>query len=244
MKQRHLGSLTVSSIGLGCMGLSQGYGPTSRDEAVTAIHVALEAGVTLFDTAMSYGEGANEELVGTALGSAGLAGAKALVATKAGIVRTPEGVRVDARPDRLRGDALASVRRLDRDVIDLYYLHRVDPRFPVEEQVGALADLVDEGLVRAVGVSEVTATQLEAATSTTTISAVQLEWSLAWRAAERDVIPAARRLGVPVVAYSPLGRGLLTADPASRDPSVSAFRGSDPRFDSTHRGPNLLQRSA
>jgi aryl-alcohol dehydrogenase-like predicted oxidoreductase len=224
MRIRHLGAFETSAIGIGCMGFSQGYGAASEEESTRAIGAALEAGITLFDTAMSYGEGGNERLVGAALGRRGQ------VATKVGIVRGTDGVRLDAAPERIRGYCEASLRRLGRDHIDLYYLHRVDPAYPVEDQVGALHRLVDAGLVRHLGVSEVTAEQLRRAHATAPIAAVQLEWSLAWRAPERDILPVARELGVGVVAYSPLGRGLLTAHPGSTDPAGSSFRSGDPRF--------------
>ena len=204
----HLGGLATSAIGLGCMGLSQGYGPADDAESVRVIHRALDLGVSMLDTAMSYGQGHNERLIARALhGRAG----QVQIATKFGIVRDPGGVRVDGRPEHVRGYCEASLRRLGRDVIDLYYLHRVDPDVPVAETVGAMAELVAEGKVRHLGLSEATPAQLEQAAAVHPISAVEFEWSLLWRDPEDDVVPAARRLGIGLVPYSPLGRGLLTA---------------------------------
>lgn len=241
---RRLGPLESSALGYGCMGLSQGYGPTSPDEGRSAIHAALGAGITLFDTAMSYGQGDNERLLGDTLRAAGTDGDTALVATKLGITRSGDGVVLDADPSRIRDYALASLARLQREVIDLYYLHRVDPRFPVEDQIGALAELVDEGLVRAVGVSEVTAAQLRLACSVTRISALQLEWSLAWREPEVEIVPVARELGVALVPYSPLGRGLLTDSGDSRNPKTAPFRAGDPRFNESHHEGNVAASQA
>jgi aryl-alcohol dehydrogenase-like predicted oxidoreductase len=159
MQQRHLGreALATSAIGLGCMGLSQGYGPADDDESVRAIHRALDEGITMLDTAMSYGQGHNERLVGRAL-----AGRRdqAVVATKFGIVRDDHGVRVDGDPGHVRGYCEASLARLGTDVIDLYYLHRIDPGVPVAETVGAMAELVRDGKVRHIALSEATPGQL------------------------------------------------------------------------------------
>ena len=163
MWQRQLGSdgLATSAVGLGCMGLSQGYGPADDEQSVRAIQRALELGVTMLDTAMSYRQGHNERLVGRAI--AGPMG-KAQVATKFGIVRDDNGVRLDGHPDHVRGYCEASLARLGVDVIDLYYLHRVDPQVSIVDTIGAMSQLVADGLVRHLGVSEVTAEQLEAPT--------------------------------------------------------------------------------
>ena len=242
MTYRQLGpGLRVSAIGMGCMGLSQGYGPASDAESVRAIHQALDAGVTLLDTAMSYGQGGNEELVGRAL--AGRA-APVAVATKFGIVRGPDGVTMDGRPEHVRGYCEASLRRLGRDVIDLYYLHRVDPAVPVADSVGAMAELVRAGLVRYLGLSEATPQQLARAAAVHPVAAVQFEWSLLWRDPETGIVPAARRLGIGLVAYSPLGRGLLTAALTSADIASSDFRRSDPRFAGGALDRNLAQVAA
>ena len=239
MTTRALGpeGLTVGPVGLGCMGFSQGYGPADDAESAAAIHAALAAGVTMLDTAMSYGGGHNEDLVGRAI-----AGRRdeVVLATKFGIVRKTDGVRLDGHPDRVRGYCEASLRRLGVDHVDLYYLHRVDPDVPIAETVGAMAELVAAGLVRHLGVSEVSAPQLEQAAAVHPITAVQLEWSLTWREVEDDVVPAARRLGVGLVPYSPLGRGMLAGGvPAADLTSSSDFRSIDPRFHGDNLDRNL-----
>jgi aryl-alcohol dehydrogenase-like predicted oxidoreductase len=233
--------LVTSAIGLGCMGFSQGYGPADDEQSLRAIGTALDAGITMLDTAMSYGRGHNERLVARAL--AGRRG-HVQIATKFGIVRDENGVRLDGRPDHVRGYCEDSLSRLGTDVIDLYYLHRVDPAVPVAETVGAMAELVTEGKVRHIGLSEVTPAQLEEAAAVHPIAAVQFEWSLLWREPEDDIVPAARRLGAGLVAYSPLGRGLLTAtlDRASID--TSDFRRPDPRFHDAALDRNLAQAGA
>lgn len=243
MQQRHLGDtgLVTSAIGLGCMGLSQGYGPTDDDESVRGVHRALDAGVTLLDTAMSYGRGHNEELIGRALIGRS---EQVTVATKFGIVRDERGVRVDGRPAHVRGYVEASLARLGRDVVDLLSLHRIDPDVPIAETVGAMADLVRDGTVRHLGVSEVTVDQLDLAAAVHPIAAVQCEWSLLWRAPEEDIVPAARRLGIGLVPYSPLGRGLLTDTLARADMDDSDFRRTDPRFHGTDLTANLDQVAA
>lgn len=234
MKRRTLGKgrLVSSAIGLGCMGLSQGYGPTDDEASIRVIHQALEAGVTLLDTAMSYGEGHNEQLIARALSGRR---ERAVVATKFGIVRDASGVHVDSRPERVRSDCDASLARLGIDTIDLYYLHRADPRVPVADTIGAMAELVKVGKVRHLGVSELRVEQLEQAAAVHPIAAVQFEWSLLWREPERDLVPAARRLGIGIVPYSPLGRGLLTGTVTEGLIAESSFRRGDSRF----QGDNL-----
>lgn len=229
MEMRQLGhpGLLSPAIGFGAMGLSQGYGPADDAESVRVIHRALELGVRLLDTAMSYGRGHNEELVGRAIASRR---AEVVLATKFGIVREPDGVRLDGRPDHVRGYCEASLRRLGVEVIDLYYLHRVDPGVPIAETVGAMADLVTAGKVRHLGLSEAGVEDLEAASAVHPIAALQLEWSLLWREPEAEVIPAARALGIGVVPYSPLGRGLLTGALSAVEFAVGDFRHGDPRF--------------
>jgi len=247
MQQRQLGlttstaGLVTSSIGLGCMGLSQGYGPTDDEESIRVIHQALDLGVTMLDTAMSYGQGHNEQLIARAL--AGRRD-KATLATKFGIVRDEHGVHVDGRPDRVRGYCEASLSRLGTDVLDLYYLHRVDPNVSIADTVGAMAELVTAGKVRHLGLSEVTVDQLEQAAAVHPIAALQLEWSLLWRDPETDIVPAARRLGIGLVPYSPLGRGLLTATLAEPDIDGSDFRRTDARFHGEHLHGNLRQVAA
>jgi len=220
------------------MGLSQGYGPADDDESVRAIHRALDEGITMLDTAMSYGQGHNERLIGRAL-----AGRRdqAVVATKFGIVRDDHGVRVDSHPGHVRGYCEASLARLGTDVIDLYYLHRIDPGVPVAETVGAMAELVRDGKVRHIGLSEATPGQLKQAAAVHPITAVQFEWSLLWRDPEDDIVPAARRLGTGLVTYSPLGRGLLTSTLTRAAIDDSDFRRSDPRFHGTDLDRNLRQ---
>ena len=239
MKTRSLGSagLLVSSPGLGCMGMSQGYGQADDTESLATLHRAIELGVTFWDTAQSYGAGQNERLLAKAL-----AGHRdeVTLATKFGIVRDEHGVRLDARPERVRGYCEASLARLGTDHIDLYYLHRVDPRVPVEETAGAMADLVELGMVRYVGISECDAGQLERAAAVSPISAVQLEWSLWWREPEDDVIPAARALGIGLVAFSPLGRGFLAASVGPGDLAEGDFRRRDARF----QGQSLARNTA
>jgi aryl-alcohol dehydrogenase-like predicted oxidoreductase len=236
MEQRHLGGMAVSALGLGCMGLSQGYGPADDHESVRLIHRALDLGVTMLDTAMSYGQGHNERLIARAL-----AGRQAQVATKFGIVRDDRGVRVDGRPEHVRGYCEASLGRLGRDVIDVLYLHRVDPDVPLAETVGAMAGLVRDGLVRHIGLSEATRAQLEEAAAVHPVAAVQFEWSLLWRDPEHDIVPAARRLGIGMVTYSPLGRGLLTSTLTGADIDGSDFRRGDPRFHGADLDRNLRQ---
>jgi aryl-alcohol dehydrogenase-like predicted oxidoreductase len=237
MEQRRLGTLTTSALGLGCMGFSQAYGPADDEQSTIAIRTALEHGVTMLDTAMSYGRGHNEQLVGRAI-----AGRRdeVVLATKFGIVRGEHGTHLDARPERVRAYCEASLRRLGVDTIDLYYLHRVDPAVPVADTVAAMAELVAEGKVRHLGLSEVNPQQLEQAVAVHPIAAVEFEWSLSWREPETDVIPAAQRLGVGVVPYSPLGRGLLTgALPTAY--GEGDFRRDDPRFAGENLDRNLAR---
>lgn len=237
-----LGALQVAPIGFGCMGLSQGYGPADDAESIAAVRAALDAGTTLFDTAMSYGQGHNETLLGQALRTVPREAVQ--IATKFGIRRDGNGVRLDAHPDRVAGWCEDSLRRLGVDHIDLYYLHRVDPAIPIEDTVGAMAALVAQGKVRHLGVSEVTAGQLRRAAAVHPIAAVQLEWSLMWREPELDVVPAARELGVGLVPYSPLGRGLLGGALGADTVPSSPFRASDPRFTGDHLTANLAQVTA
>lgn len=234
MLRHHLGDLATSAIGMGCMGLSQGYGPADDDESIRVINTAIDAGVTLLDTAMSYGQGHNESLVGRAISTRRN---DVLVATKFGIVRDDSGTRVDSRPDHVIDYCDASLRRLGVDVIDIYYLHRIDTEIPVSETVGAMAELVRAGKVRFLGLSEATPDQLAEAAAVHPIAAAQFEWSLLWREPEDDIVPAARRLGIGMVPYSPLGRGLLTSTLTDATIHTSSFRDTDPRF----HGDNLLR---
>jgi aryl-alcohol dehydrogenase-like predicted oxidoreductase len=209
------------------MGLSQGYGAADDDESVALVRRALDLGMTMLDTAQSYGQGHNERLIGKAI--AGRRG-EVVLATKFGIVRDSGGVRLDGRPENVRGYCDASLHRLGVDAIDLYYLHRVDPDVPVADTVGAMAELVTAGKVRHLGLSEVNVGQLEQAAAVHAIAAVQFEWSIMWREPEDDVVPAARRLGIGLVPYSPLGRGMLTGAMPVGAFGAGDFRASDPRF--------------
>ena len=211
MKQRRLGTggLTVSEIGLGCMGMSQAYGPADDDESLRTIDRALELGVTLFDTADAYGWGRNETLLGKALQSRR---DKVVLATKTGIVRGKEGqlMDLDARPEYVRFACDASLQRLNTDVIDLYYLHRVDPKTPIEDSVGVMSDLVQAGKVRFIGLSEASPANIRKAHKVHPITALQSEYSLWWREPETSVLPLCRELGIGFVPFSPLGRGFLS----------------------------------
>jgi aryl-alcohol dehydrogenase-like predicted oxidoreductase len=227
MELRKLGGLECSAVGFGCMGLSQAYGPADEDASVAAIRAAVDAGVTLLDTAMSYGSGHNERLVGRAV--RGIRD-RVVLATKFGIVRGDDGPRLDAHPSRVRQYCEDSLRRLGAEVIDLYYLHRVDPAVPIAETVGAMAALVAGGKVRFLGLSEVSPVQIAEAAAVHPIAAVEFEWSLSWREPEDDVVPAARAAGAGLVPYSPLGRGLLTGKLPTGPFEAGDFRASDPRF--------------
>jgi aryl-alcohol dehydrogenase-like predicted oxidoreductase len=189
------------------MGMSQSYGPGDELESLATIDQALDAGVTLFDTADVYGDGANEELLGHAL-----AGRRddAVIATKFGLARIAGGVAVNGRPDYVRSCCEASLRRLNTDRIDVYFQHRVDPDVPIEETVGAMAQLVQAGKVQYLGLSEASARTINRAVAVHPIAALQSEWSLLSRDLESDVLPVARANGIGIVAYSPLGRGFLT----------------------------------
>ena len=229
MRTTTLGQLTVSAQGLGCMGMSEWYGATDWDESIATIHRALDLGVTFIDTADIYGAGHNEVLVGR-----GIAGRRDEVqlATKFGIDRSAGDRHRIIRGEHayVKRACEASLTRLGVDHIDLYYLHRPPQTAEIEETVGAMAELVAEGKVRYLGLSEATPAQLEQAASVHPISAVEFEWSLLWRDPEDDVVPAARRLGIGLVPYSPLGRGLLTATLGAADIDGSDFRRADPRF--------------
>jgi len=231
MKQRTLGSqgLTVSAQGLGCMGMSNTYGPADQTEAVATLHRAIDLGVNFFDTAEQYGPYDNEALLGRAF--AGRRG-EVILATKFGFdIRDGKTVGVTSDPAGIRAKVEGSLRRLGTDYIDLLYQHRIDPRVPVEEVVGVMADLVREGKVRYLGLSEAGVANIRRAHAVHPISAVQSEYSLWERNLEADVIPALRELGIGLVAFSPLGRGFLagSAKRAEEYPE-SDFRHLDPRL--------------
>jgi aryl-alcohol dehydrogenase-like predicted oxidoreductase len=234
MKQRQLRDLTVSVIGLGCMGMSEFYGPSDEDESLASINRALELGVTFLDTSDMYGSGHNEQLVGRAI-----AGRRDEVqlATKFAIRRENGQRRIDNSPEWIREACEGSLRRLGVERIDLYYMHRRNPEVPIEESVGAMAELVAEGKVAHLGLSEVNAETLRDANAVHPIAALQSEWSLFTRELEREIVPTARELGVGIVPYSPLGRGELTG---SVDMSADDdFRRSSPRFQEGNRERNL-----
>ena len=231
MKQRTLGGqgLTVSAQGLGCMSMSNTYGPADQNEAVATLHRAIELGVNFFDTAEQYGPYDNEALLGRAF--AGRRG-EVILATKFGFdIRDGKTVGVTSDPAGIRGKVEGSLRRLNTDYIDLLYQHRIDPLVPVEDVVGVMAELVKEGKVRYLGLSEAGVANIRRAHAVHPISAVQSEYSLWERNLEADVIPALRELNIGLVAFSPLGRGFLagSAKRAEEDPA-SDFRHLDPRL--------------
>jgi aryl-alcohol dehydrogenase-like predicted oxidoreductase len=221
------------------MGMSQSYGPPDDEESVRTLHRALDLGVTLIDTADAYGKGANETLVGRAIGERRR---DIVLASKFGLVPGPSGpaTEVDARPERVRTCCDASLRRLGVDVIDLYYLHRVDPKVPIEDSVGAMAELVHEGRVRFLGLSEAGPATLRRAHRTHPIAALQSEYSLWTREAERTVFPVCRELGIGLVPFSPLGRGFFGAAIRDRDQLASNdVRRRLPRFEGANLRRNL-----
>ena len=241
METRQLGTqgLEVSAQGLGCMGMSEFYGTLNDTEATATIHRALELGVTFFDTADMYGPFTNERLLGAAL-----AGKRdqVVIATKFGNQRNDDGswIGINGRPEYVKSACDASLQRLGIDVIDLYYQHRVDPNTPIEETVGAMAELVAEGKVRYLGLSEAAPATIRRAHGVHPITALQTEYSLWSRDPEPEILPTVRELGIGFVAYSPLGRGALTgAIKKLDDLETTDFRRNNPRFQGDNLEKNL-----
>ncbi|HFI5324493.1 aldo/keto reductase [Serratia liquefaciens] len=243
MQQRKLGPTgpLVSALGLGCMGMSDFYS-TAHDEqeAIATLHRALELGVTLLDTADMYGPHTNEQLIGKAIKGKRQ---QVFLATKFGIVRDPANPAargVSSRPEYIRRSVEGSLKRLGVEVIDLYYQHRVDPEVPIEEVVGTMVDLISEGKIRYIGLSEASVATLERAHKVHPITALQTEYSLWTRDAEQGVLAACERLGIGFVPYSPLGRGFLTgAIQRPEDLDADDFRRSNPRFQGENFARNL-----
>jgi aryl-alcohol dehydrogenase-like predicted oxidoreductase len=239
MQTRQLGSLQTSAIGLGCMGMSEFYGTADEAEAIRTIHRALELGVNLLDTADAYGPFTNEQLVGRAIRDRR---DEVVLATKFGNVRNPDGTRLGIRGDHsyVLQACDASLQRLGTDHIDLYYQHRVDPDTPIEETVGAMAELVEQGKVRHLGLSEAAPETIRRAHAVHPITALQTEYSLWSRDPEDEILPTVRELGIGFVAYSPLGRGFLSGRFRSPgDLPEDDFRRSSPRFQGENFDRNL-----
>jgi aryl-alcohol dehydrogenase-like predicted oxidoreductase len=240
MDKRKLGSqgLEVSEIGLGCMGMSEFYGPTDDKESVATLLRAVELGIDFFDTADAYGPYKNEELVGRTLKPMR---ERVKIATKFGIVRNPDGTRaINGRPEYVRAACDASLKRLGVDQIDLYYQHRVDKTVPIEDTVGAMAELVRAGKVKYLGLSEASAKTIRRAHAVHPMSAVQSEYSLWSREIEDGVLPTMRELKIGLVAYSPLGRGFLSGKFRSiEDLPENDFRRMSPRFQGENFARNL-----
>ena len=232
MQKRKLGksNLEVSALGLGCMGMSFGYGPAAdKQEMISLIRSAVDRGVTFFDTAEAYGPFTNEELVGEALAPHR---DQVVIATKFGFTFEPNVPRgLDSRPKHIREVAEASLKRLKTDRIDLFYQHRVDPNVPIEDVAGAVKDLLQEGKVKHFGLSEAGVQTIRRAHAVQTVTALQSEYSLWWRAPEADVLPALEELGIGFVPFSPLGKGFLTGQINENTTFDSSdFRNIVPRF--------------
>ncbi len=231
MQKRTLGKgkLEVSALGLGCMGLSFGYGPaTEKQQAIALIRAAVDRGVTFFDTAEAYGPFTNEELLGEALAPVR---ERVVIATKFGFKNGKPNEGLDSRPEHIKEVAEASLKRLNTDVIDLFYQHRVDPNVPIEEVAGAVKELIHEGKVKHFGLSEAGAKTIRRAHAVQPVTALQSEYSLWWREPEAEVLPTLEELGIGLVPFSPLGKGFLTGA-ISQDTKFDSndFRNIVPRF--------------
>src|ERR1700730_4637245 len=241
MQKRKLGksNLEVSAIGLGCMGMSFGYGPAhDKQEMISLIRSAVERGVTFFDTAEAYGPFTNEELVGEALGPMR---ERVVIATKFGFKFGPRGEQIglDSRPEHIKQVADASLKRLGTDVIDLFYQHRVDPNAPIENVAGAVKELMQEGKVKHFGLSEPGVQTIRRAHAVQPLTALQSEYSLWWRQPEKEILPTLEELGIGFVAYSPLGKGFLTGKiTADTKFDSTDFRSTVPRFNPENRKAN------
>lgn len=231
MQKRKLGNLEVSALGLGCMGMSSGYGPPKdKQQMISLIRTAVDRGITLFDTAEVYGPFTNEELVGEALGPVR---DRVVIATKFGFKIGPKGEQfgVDSRPEHIKEVAEASLKRLNTGVIDLFYQHRVDPDVPIEDVAGAVKELINEGKVRHFGLSEPGVQTIRRAHAVQPVSAIQNEYSLWWRKPEEEVLTVCEELGIGFVPFSPLGRGFLTGKIDENTTFDSSdFRNIVPRF--------------
>jgi aryl-alcohol dehydrogenase-like predicted oxidoreductase len=240
MRYRRLGksSLVVSAMGLGCMGMSQSYGTPDDAESTATIHHAIDRGVTLIDTADMYGGGANEELVGRAIAKRRN---EIILATKFGNMRQADGrfLGVNGRPEYVQSACEACLERLKISTIDLFYLHRVDTSVPIEDTVGAMARLIDQGKVRYLGLSEAGAQTIRRAHATYPIAALQSEYSLWTRDPEGEILDTCRELGIGFVPYSPLGRGILTGQVKSAEFGPKDFRRMSPRFQGENFEKNL-----
>ena len=239
MEKRRLGKngLEVSALGLGCMGLSYGYGPaTDKQEAIQLIRAAYDQGITFFDSAEAYGPFANEELLGEALQPFR---DEVVIATKFGFKEGKTALGLDSRPENIRAVTEAALKRLKTDVIDLLYQHRVDPNIPIEEVAGTVKDLIKEGKVKHFGLSEAGAQTIRKANAVQPVTALQSEYSLWWREPEKEILPTLEELGIGFVPFSPLGKGFLTGKiDGNTEFDKNDFRNIVPRFSEENRKAN------